>query len=93
MSDRSLAGSFRCSNPLLSLTRALGREQTELLKAEWGTRRGGPTHDDSGAGLASTSAGARALFCTLAGLTYRQLRVFKLFARPFCPELGKGGYQ
>jgi len=58
---------------LLSLTRALGREQTELLKAEWGTRRGGPTHDDSGAGLASTSAGARALFCTLAGLTYRQL--------------------
>lgn len=30
---------------------------------------------------------------TLARLSYRQLLVFKLVARRFCPEVPKGGYQ
>ncbi len=43
MSDRSTRF-ISLFKPLVRLTRALGREQTQLLKSEWGARRGGPTH-------------------------------------------------
>ena len=50
-------------------------------------------NSDSGAGLPSTGVDAKPCSVLDSSHLPAALGFFKLFARPFRPELGKGGYQ